>query len=115
MNQAQINSLIRSVLKIAGTALAAHGLTTAASLVNSEDVFGLVVLLVAVWQSHQHHAGGSADSLSASPNKSAGEDQGNEEKTLASLQPAGEPPALLPAADRQASPAALPTQPHPTL
>ena len=56
MNQEQINSLVRTVLKIAGTALAAHGMTTSANLVNSEDVFGAAVLLVGLWQSHQTHA-----------------------------------------------------------
>lgn len=55
MNQNQLNSLVRTILKIAGTALAAHGLTVSANLVNSEDVFGLVVLLVGLLQSHQTH------------------------------------------------------------
>lgn len=56
MNEDQINSLVRTVLKIAGTALAAHGLSASASLVNSEDVFGAIVLLVGLLQSHQTHA-----------------------------------------------------------
>jgi hypothetical protein len=60
MNKEQTDSLIRSVLKIAGTALAAHGLTVSASIVNSEDVFGVIVLLVGVWQSHQHHGAAAA-------------------------------------------------------
>jgi hypothetical protein len=56
MNKDQVNSLIRSLLKIAGAWLVAHGLSEYASLVNSDDVFGLLVLLVGMWQSHQRHA-----------------------------------------------------------
>lgn len=57
MNSDQLNSLIRSILKIAGAALAAHGLTKAASIVNAEDTIGVVLTIVgAVW-SHYQHAG----------------------------------------------------------
>jgi hypothetical protein len=52
MNQDQINSLIRSLLKIAGTALAAHGLSTAASIVNSQDFVGAVLVGVGLIWSH---------------------------------------------------------------
>jgi len=55
MNEDQIDSLIRTVLKIAGTALMTHGLTGYANLVNSADMFGAIVLLVGLWQSHQFH------------------------------------------------------------
>ena len=55
MNQPQINSLVRSLLKVAGTVLTAHGLTSTATWINSEDVLGMVVLLVGLWQSHQVH------------------------------------------------------------
>ena len=63
MNQDQINSLVRTVLKIAGTALAARGLTSTAQWVNSEDVFGLIVLLVGLWESHQTHQNDSATGM----------------------------------------------------
>jgi hypothetical protein len=56
MNADQLHSLVRSLLKIAGAVLAARGLTACASLINSEDVCGVIVLLAGVWQSHQHHA-----------------------------------------------------------
>src|SRR5580698_4468939 len=55
MNQDQINALIRSVLKIAGAVLAAHGLARDAAWLNTEDVAGVIVALVALWQSHQTH------------------------------------------------------------
>ncbi len=55
MNQDQVNSLIRTVLKIAGSVLMTHGLTQYATLVNSPDVCGLAVLLVGLWLSHQTH------------------------------------------------------------
>jgi hypothetical protein len=56
MNQQQTDSLIRSVLKVAGAVLVAHGATKAASVVNCEDMFGLIVGLVGVVQSYRHHA-----------------------------------------------------------
>ncbi len=56
MNQDQTDSIVRTVLKIAGAWLLQHGLTTQASLVNSPDVCGLIVLLIGFWQSHQSHA-----------------------------------------------------------
>jgi hypothetical protein len=55
MNQDQINSLIRSLLKIAGSVLVARGLTVYANIVNTEDVAGLLVGVVGLWQSHEHH------------------------------------------------------------
>jgi len=56
MNQEQINSIVRSVLKIAGSIALALGATKASSIINSEDCIGLVVLLVGLWESHQSHA-----------------------------------------------------------
>jgi len=56
MNRDQRDSLIRSILKVAGAIAIAHGSTKAASIINSEDVFGLIVLLVGLLQSHQFHA-----------------------------------------------------------
>ena len=56
MNQDQIHSLVRSILKIAGAIALAHGSTKAATIINSEDAIGLIVLLIGLWQSHQTHA-----------------------------------------------------------
>jgi len=56
MNTDQINSLIRTVLKVLGTALATHGLTNAAGILNSEDFIGLVLLIVGVISSHSWHS-----------------------------------------------------------
>ena len=56
MNQEQTNSIVRSVLKIAGAIALALGATKASSIINSEDCIGLVVLLVGLWESHQSHA-----------------------------------------------------------
>jgi hypothetical protein len=55
MNQTQTASLIRTLLKVVGTALATHGLTTAASIINSEDVIGLIVMAYGVILSHLEH------------------------------------------------------------
>jgi hypothetical protein len=60
MNQDQINSLIRSLLKIAGSVLVARGLTVYANIVNTEDVAGLLVGVVGLWQSHEHHGNNAA-------------------------------------------------------
>ncbi len=67
MNQDQRDSLIRSLLKLAGTALAAHGLTASAAWVNSEDALGAIVLLVGLWQSHHTHGSGSTGNLPVPP------------------------------------------------
>jgi hypothetical protein len=55
MNLDQINSLVRSVLKIAGAILVAHGACKVAAIVNTEDVAGVAVSLVGLWLSHQLH------------------------------------------------------------
>lgn len=57
MNTDQLNSFVRSVLKIAGAILVAHGAGKAAAIVNTEDVAGIVVTLVGLFMSHQQHAG----------------------------------------------------------
>lgn len=57
MNQTQTSSLIRTILKVAGTALATHGLTTAGSILNSEDVIGLIIMAYGVILSHLEHDG----------------------------------------------------------
>lgn len=51
----QVNSIIRTVLKIAGALLAQRGLTQAANLVNSEDVIGLLLVLAGVVMSWWEH------------------------------------------------------------
>ena len=56
MNQDQLTSAVRTALKIIGTILATHGAQQAAGLVNSEDVIGLVLMLVGVIWSHFQHA-----------------------------------------------------------
>jgi hypothetical protein len=56
MNKEQIQSIIRSGLKIAGSALAAHGLTKYSAIINSEDAIGFVMALVGLYLSHSNHA-----------------------------------------------------------
>lgn len=56
MNQDQINSALRSLLKIIGSALAAHGLAQAASIVNGEDCIGVVLAVAGLVWSHFSHA-----------------------------------------------------------
>jgi hypothetical protein len=55
MNQDQIDSAVRTILKIVGTYLATKGLTEQAALINGSDVAGLITLLVGLWLSHQQH------------------------------------------------------------
>jgi hypothetical protein len=54
---AQQQSLIRSLLKIIGGALAAHGLTRAAAVINAGDsielIFGVASAIYGYWLSHQ--------------------------------------------------------------
>jgi len=52
MNTDQLNSLLRSILKIIGAALVAHGLTNAGSLVNSPDVIGVILTIAGLVCSH---------------------------------------------------------------
>ena len=59
MNNDQLNSLIRSVLKIAGAIAVAHGATKAAAIINSEDVIGVIVILAGALQSYRFHGGKS--------------------------------------------------------
>jgi hypothetical protein len=56
MNTDQINSLIRSALKVVGAALMAHGLTNTATIINSPDVLGLLLTLAGLLASHWQHA-----------------------------------------------------------
>lgn len=55
MSISQLNSLIRSTLKIVGAALTAHGMTQAGSLINAEDVIGVVLTVAGLVWSHYHH------------------------------------------------------------
>ncbi len=56
MNTDQIASIVRTVLKIVSGILLAHGLGDTASIINTPDVVGLVVLLVSAIWSHFSHA-----------------------------------------------------------
>lgn len=49
----QTISIIHTLLKIVGSALAAHGATKSAAFVNSEDCVGLIMALVGVWLSYR--------------------------------------------------------------
>ena len=46
MNQDQIDSVVRSLVKVAGGILTAHGLTATAAIVNSQNVIELLVGIV---------------------------------------------------------------------
>jgi len=60
MNQDQIDSLVRSVVKIAGGILTAHGLTASATIVNSQNVIelitGIVMAVIGFYASHTTHS-----------------------------------------------------------
>jgi hypothetical protein len=56
INQDQAFSIARSVLKIVGSALVAHGATKAAGIVNGEDVLGLTLTVVGLLMSQQTHS-----------------------------------------------------------
>lgn len=60
MNLDQLLSLVRTLLKIIGGILAAHGLSAEAGLLNSADVIGAVLLIVSVLWSHFAHKDNSA-------------------------------------------------------
>lgn len=55
MNNDQIMSLVRSLLKLIGGALLAHGATKAAGWVNGEDAVGLILALIGFITSHVTH------------------------------------------------------------
>jgi hypothetical protein len=71
MNQDQFFSLVRSLLKVIGAALAAHGLAQTAGIVNSEDFIGLVLVVAGFAWSHLTHA-----TTDAPPNNSSGTSSG---------------------------------------
>jgi hypothetical protein len=60
MNQDQITSLVRSVLKVAGAALAAHGAQQWATIATTPDmaeaVSGAVMTGIGIYLSHVQHA-----------------------------------------------------------
>ena len=60
MNQDQINSLTRSLLKMISGAMAAHGLVQASITLNRGDVIELIVStivgVVAIYGSHKNNA-----------------------------------------------------------
>lgn len=55
MNTDQLNSFIRSLFKVIGAGLATHGFMTAANIVNSQDIIGLVLTAIGVLASHNWH------------------------------------------------------------
>ena len=55
MNQQQAIALAQGLIKILGAALAAHGSTKAANIINGEDVSGVVIALAGVLWSHFYH------------------------------------------------------------
>ena len=63
MNLDQLNSLIRTVLKVIGSALMTHGLTNYATFINSPDVIGLVLLVGGMIWSHYTHASSPTSSM----------------------------------------------------
>lgn len=56
MNADQIGSLVRSVLKVLGTWLAAHGASKAGSAINAEDTIGVIMTLIGFIMSHSIHS-----------------------------------------------------------
>ncbi len=55
MNQEQLMSGVRSLLKVIGAALAAHGATQSATIVNGEDALGVALVLAGfVWSYFAH-------------------------------------------------------------
>jgi hypothetical protein len=55
MNSDQLQSLIRTVLKVGSGLLLAHGLTDTATVFNSPDVIAAITLIVTVIWSHYAH------------------------------------------------------------
>lgn len=55
MNQSQLFSFIRSVFKISGAALAAHGANKSTELLNKEDLAGVALILIGTLWSHFRH------------------------------------------------------------
>jgi hypothetical protein len=68
MNSDQLNSLVRTALKIAGALCLQHGLTGAADLLNSPDIIGAVLLIAGlVWSHYSHAAPKSTSGPSSTP------------------------------------------------
>jgi hypothetical protein len=59
MNQDQLISLVRSLLKAVGAAFVSHGATKAGSLLNAEDTVGLALAIVGFVWSHLRHGDSS--------------------------------------------------------
>lgn len=55
MNSDQLQSLVRTILKIGSGLLIAHGMTDTASALNAPDVIGALTLLVSLIWSHYSH------------------------------------------------------------
>jgi hypothetical protein len=69
MNSDQIASLVRTVFKIIGAFLVAHGYAKTASLLGGEDIIGYVVAGIGILLSHINHA---SDPTTPTTNSSAG-------------------------------------------
>ncbi len=67
INSDQLNSLIRTALKVLGSVLLTHGLTSAANIINSPDVIGAVLLIAGIIASHLNHSSPPASSGPSSP------------------------------------------------
>jgi len=70
-NSDQMSSLVRSLFKIFGAALAVHGYATAAGLFNSETIIGAVAVILATVFSHLIH-GSDPAGWNDTPNKPPG-------------------------------------------
>ena len=55
MTKDQVMSAARSVVKIVGAALVAHGMTKSATIVNGEDVIGVVLVIAGLFWSYYNH------------------------------------------------------------
>ncbi len=70
-NANQTESLVRTVLKIVGAALIAHGYTTSAALINAPEALGIVLAAIGVIGSLIHHASDTTPPASTSGKNSA--------------------------------------------
>lgn len=61
MNQDQIMSLVRSLAKMLGGYLIAHGMKKAGAFVNAEDSIGIIMTIIAFVCSHKTHSDSTSD------------------------------------------------------
>lgn len=67
MNENQIGSIIRTLLKVFATWLALHGYQTEGTLLNTPDVIALVIMAVSLAWSHFSHAAPIGSGASSNP------------------------------------------------